>query len=61
MISVTPEARARAHIDAMPAQAGWDAMPAQAGWIVQDRGRLNLHAGPGVAVREVPTPASSPW
>lgn len=25
-----------------------------AGWIVQDRSRLNLHAGPGVAVREFP-------
>lgn len=25
-----------------------------AGWIVQDRGELNLHAGPGVAVRGVP-------
>ncbi len=42
-----PEARARAQIDAMLAQAGW---------IVQDRAALNLYAGPGVAVREVPTP-----
>lgn len=42
-----PEARARVKIDAMLAQAGW---------IVQNREDLNLHAGPGVAVREVPTP-----
>lgn len=31
-------------------------MLARAGWIVQSRAELNLHAGPGVAVREVPTP-----
>jgi len=31
-------------------------MLALAGWIVQSRDELNLHAGPGVAVREVPTP-----
>jgi type I restriction enzyme, R subunit len=43
----TPEARARQHIDAMLGDAGW---------IVQSRADLNLHAGPGVAVREVPTP-----
>lgn len=43
----TPEARARAKIDAMLTAAGW---------IVQSRADLNLHAGPGVAVREVPTP-----
>ncbi len=42
----TPEARAREHIDAMLAAAGW---------MVQSRDNLNLHAGPGVAVREVPT------
>lgn len=42
-----PEARARRHIDAMLAAAGW---------VVQDRRDANLHAGPGVAVREVPTP-----
>lgn len=45
--NATPEARARAKIDAMLAQAGW---------IVQSRDDLNLHAGPGVAVREVATP-----
>ena len=43
----TPEARARRVIDKMLAGAGW---------IVQSRAELNLHAGPGVAVREVPTP-----
>lgn len=31
-------------------------MLVEAGWIVQSRDELNLHAGPGVAVREVPTP-----
>jgi type I restriction enzyme, R subunit len=40
----TPEQIARQHIDA--ALAG-------AGWIVQDRARVNLAAGPGVAVREL--------
>ena len=45
-LSVPPEARARRIIDAMLAQAGW---------LVQDRGDLNLWAGPGVAVRELPT------
>lgn len=44
---MTPEARARIKIDAMLAAAGW---------VVQSRDELNLHAGPGVAVREVPTP-----
>lgn len=43
---MTPESRARQQIDAMLAQAGW---------IVQDRGAMNLHAGPGVVVRELPT------
>ncbi len=43
----TPEARARQHIDAMLSKAGW---------LVQDRADVNLHAGPGIAVREVPTP-----
>ena len=43
---MTPEARARQQIDAMLARAGW---------IVQNRDAVNLHAGPGVAVREVPT------
>lgn len=42
----TPEARARQIIDAALAAAGW---------IVQDRAAVNLHAGPGVAVRETPT------
>jgi type I restriction enzyme R subunit len=41
-----PEARARQIIDAALAAAGW---------IVQDRAEVNLHAGPGVAVREPPT------
>ncbi len=41
-----PEARARQRIDAMLAAAGW---------IVQSRSDLNLHAGPGIAVREVST------
>ncbi len=44
---MTPEARARQHIDAMLTRAGW---------LVQDRRDVNLTAGPGVAVREVPTP-----
>ena len=44
---MTPEARARQQIDAMLARAGW---------IVQDRHAVNLYAGLGVAVREVPTP-----
>jgi len=44
---MAPEARAREIIDAMLAGAGW---------IVQSRADLNLHAGPGVAVCEVPTP-----
>ena len=44
---MTPEARARMKIDTMLAAAGW---------VVQSRDDLNLHAGPGVAVREVPTP-----
>lgn len=47
MAAATPEAHAREQIDAMLARAGW---------IVQDRADINLHAGPGVAVREVPTP-----
>lgn len=29
-------------------------MLGQAGWVIQDRRELNLHAGPGVAVREMP-------
>lgn len=44
--SATPEARARQKIDAMLLAAGW---------IVQNRADVNLHAGQGVAVREVPT------
>lgn len=39
-----PEARARIDIDRQLAAAGW---------IVQDRDKLNITAGPGVAVREV--------
>ncbi len=42
----TPEARARQIIDAALAAAGW---------IVQDRADVNLHASPGIAVRETPT------
>lgn len=44
--SGAPEARARRVIDAALAASGW---------IVQDRADLNLHAGPGIAVREPPT------
>lgn len=43
---MTPEARARTKIDALLEAVGW---------IVQDRGELNLYAGPGVFVCEVPT------
>ena len=39
----------------MRARQQIDAMLAQAGWIVQDRAAMNLHAGPGIAVRELPT------
>jgi type I restriction enzyme R subunit len=41
-----PKARARQAIDSALAAAGW---------IVQDRATVNLHAGPGIAVRETPT------
>lgn len=41
----TPEERARANIDRLLAAAGWT---------VQDRGRVNLAAAAGVAVREFP-------
>ncbi|WP_235952313.1 type I restriction endonuclease subunit R [Falsiroseomonas algicola] len=41
-----PERRSRRVIDAALAAAGW---------IVQDRAEVNLHAGPGVIVRETPT------
>ena len=47
---MTPEARARTKIDAMLETAGQ---------IVQDRGELNLHSGPGVAVHDIPTPTGS--
>ena len=43
---MTPEARARLEINAMLLAAGS---------IVQHRDKLSLHAGPGVAVRQVPT------
>ena|GEM_PF-6588461 len=43
---MTPEAKARQQIDQKLEQAGW---------VVQDMKRLNLSAGPGVAVREYPT------
>ena len=47
MQATEPKARARQKIDAMLARSGW---------VVQSRDAINLHAGPGVAVREVPTP-----
>ncbi|MDO9159175.1 MAG: DEAD/DEAH box helicase family protein, partial [Burkholderiaceae bacterium] len=43
---MTPEAKARQHIDQKLAQAGW---------VLQDLKQLNLSAGVGVAVREYPT------
>ena len=43
---MTPETKARQHIDQKLAQAGW---------LVQDMQQLNLAAGVGVAVREYPT------
>ena len=47
---MTPETKARQHIDRKLEQAGW---------IIQDMKQLNLSAGLGVAVREYPT-ASGP-
>jgi type I restriction enzyme R subunit len=44
-MSPTPEALARENID--------DQLTA-CGWIVQDRTRMNLYAGRGIAVREFP-------
>jgi type I restriction enzyme, R subunit len=44
-----PEALARIEIDDLLAQAGW---------VVQDRNRLNLSAGEGVAIREVSIPGA---
>ncbi len=41
-----PEAAARADIDRQLEAAGW---------VIQDKRRLNLTAGPGVAVREMDT------
>ena len=43
---MTPEAKAREVIDQRLVQAGW---------LVQDFKKLNLGAGPGIAVREYPT------
>ena len=43
---MTPETKARQHIDQKLEQAGW---------VVQDMKQLNLGAAPGVAVREYPT------
>ena len=43
---MTPEAKARQMIDTKLEQSGW---------IVQDRDKLNLSAGAGIAVREFPT------
>ncbi len=48
---MTSEARARAKTDAMLQAALY---------VVQNPDELNLHADPGVAVREVPTPSGSP-
>ena len=45
---LAPEQEARRRIDAMLVRAGW---------IVQDYRAVNLYAGVGVAVREVPTDA----
>ena len=45
---VDPEDRARIRIDDMLARVGW---------VVQDYRRVNLFAGPGVAVRELVTNA----
>jgi type I restriction enzyme R subunit len=42
---MTPEAKARQQIDAMLVAAGWT---------IQDYKALNLSAGPGIALREVP-------
>ena len=41
----TPEAKARQQIDAILGSAGW---------LVQDYATRNIHAGPGVAIREFP-------
>jgi type I restriction enzyme R subunit len=43
---MTPEALARQRIDAKLLAAGW---------VVQDMKRLDVSAGPGVAVRDAPT------
>ncbi len=48
---MTPKARARTQIYAMLGAAGW---------IVQNRDELNLDAGAGAPVREVPTPSAPP-
>lgn len=45
LTSMTPELKARQHIDHLLEQAGW---------IVQDYRQINIFAGPGVAVREFP-------
>ena len=44
---MTPEDEARAEIDRKLAESGW---------VVQDRGAMNIAAGPGVAIREFPLP-----
>lgn len=48
MSNKNPEQLSRDHIDAQLAQCGW---------IVQDKDKLNLSAGPGIAVREYLTDA----
>lgn len=45
LIPPTPESLARENIDAQLAACGW---------VAQDRARMNLYAGPGIAVREFP-------
>ena len=44
----TPEAQARANIDALLVQAGWH---------VCGKGNLDIHAAQGVAIRELPLDA----
>ncbi len=46
------------HPNQLPEQLARDRIDAglrQAGWVVQAIGEIDLHAGPGVAVREYPT------
>lgn len=43
MCALKPEQQAREQIDAALTEAGW---------LIQDRDEMNIHVGPGVAVRE---------